>query len=603
MTRTLACAAVLSLCGALAVPAQTISGGAGQTATPTGGRGGQQPGAPPPRDRAAQAQTGTARIRGRVAAADTGAPVRRANVMLNGPIAPRSTTTDGDGRFEFNGLPAGSYNLNANKPGFINQLYGQRRLNAPNVPVAVRDGQTVSQIDFALMRGGVVTGRISDDFGDPLAGAQMQVQRYTYGPNGRQLTGVAAGPSNFITDDLGQFRIYGLAPGDYVVSGRVQTSLAQVPNQDDRGEGYPPTFYPGTANIAESQLVTVSASQETAVHFAMTASRLVRLSGRVMDSQGRPAAGAMLQLSSGTQNSGLTIGAGQVAPDGTFSIARVPPGDHVIRVSSRPQNNEQLAQRLDQLVRAGGVLSVAGEEPEVGTLPVSVSGEDLTGLTLQMRRAAVLSGRFVLEGSSARPNLEQMRVTLQTADQAGAGSVLGGGIIGGSGQQNGQPDANGAFELRGAAGRVLLRVIGNGAWTLKSVMLRGVDITDTPLDVIDDVEGLRLVLTDRVTEASGTVVNAATDAPDGFAVVILPREEIEGIAGARYTRVSKLSRPDRFSVRGLPAGDYVAAAFEWLDPGQEWDPRIREAVRASGERFSLAEDRPSTLSLRLTPVP
>lgn len=593
MTRTLTGAAVVLLCGALAAPAQTISGGAGQTATPTGGLGGQRPGAPPPRDTAVQPQRGTGSIRGRVAAADTGAPVRRANVNLIVQGQSRATTTDGDGRYEFTGLPAGSYNLTANKPGFINQQHGQRRPNAPGAPVSVRDGQTVSQVDFALMRGGVITARVSDDFGDPLAAAQLQVHRYTYGPNGRQLANATA---PVLTDDLGQARLYGLAPGDYVVSARVQTALTQQPNQEDRGEGYPPTYYPGTPNIAEAQVVTVTASQETSAHFAMIASRLARLTGRVVDSQGRPAAGATLQVSSGTPNSGITMGAGQVAPDGTFSIARVPPGDHVIRVQPRPQN----------VVREGLVISQApgaGNDPEVGTLPVSVSGEDVAGLTIQMRRAAVLSGRFVFEGSSPPPTPEQIRVTIQTADQAGTGSVLPSGTVGASGRQNGQPDAQGAFELRGASGRVLLRIIGTSVWQLKSVMLRGVDIIDTPLDLIDDVDGLRLVLTDKLTEASGNVVDAARDAPDGFVVVILPREEIEGVAGSRYTRAARLPRPDRFSVRGLPAGDYVAAALEWLDPGQEWDPRVRAAIRESGERVSLADGQSRTLSLRLTPQP
>lgn len=596
MTRALACAAVLSLCGAIALPAQTISGGAGQTPMPTGGRGGQRPGATPPRDTAAPAQQGTARIRGRVAAADTGAPVRRASVMLSAPGQTRTTTTDGDGRFEFTGLPSGSYNLNANKPGFLGQQHGQRRPNAPGVPVVVRDGQVVSQVDFALLRGGVITGRVSDDFGDPVAGAQLQVQRFTYGPNGRQLSNAAAGPSNFITDDLGQFRLYGLAPGDYVVSARVQNAIAMGSNPDDRGEGFPPTYYPGTPNIADAQMVAVSASQETSVHFTMMASRLARVSGRVVDSQGRPAAGAMLQLSSATPGMGMTFGAGQVAPDGSFSIARVPPGDHVIRVQPRVRN---MAPDRMVVVQPAGL----GSDTEVGTLPVSVSGEDVTGLTIQMRRGAVLSGRVVFDGPSARPALEQIRVMMQAAEQAGTVNVAFPGISGASGRQNGQPDANGAFELRGAAGKVLLRVTGIAGWTLKSVMLRGVDVTDTPLDAIDDIDGIRLVMTDKVTEATGTVVDAATDAPDGFAVIILPREEVEGVAGARYTRAVRLPRPDRFTVRGLPEGDYVAAAFEWLDPGEEWDPRVRAAIRASGERFSLAEGQPRTLSLRLAPAP
>lgn len=600
--RTLAWAAVVVVAGVLAAPAQTISGGTGQATVPQAERGGQRPGAPttPPRDARSQPQAGKGRLRGRVVTADSGAPVRRAQVLLSAQGQSRTTTTDGEGRYEFTGLAAGSYNLNVTRPGFITQQYGQRRANAPGVPVVLANGQTLSQVDFALVRGGVITGRITDDFGDPMAGAQIQVQRYTYGPFGRQLTGAPTAPGNFMTDDLGQFRLYGLAPGDYVVSARVQTNMIQVPGQDDRREGFPPTYYPGTPNIAEAQTVSVSGAQETPVHFTMVASRLARVSGRVLDSQGRPAAGAMLQLSTGNSSGGVTFGAGQVSPDGTFTIANVPPGDHVIRVSPRPQ-----VMGRDGLAPPG---ATAGDEPEAGMAPVTVTGEDLSGLLIQLRRTATLTGRIVFEGAAARPNLEQVRVSVTGADpQLGGLPVAQFLNTAGSSpaRQNGQPAADGAFELRGVTGRVLLRVIsaGAGGWQLQRVMLRGVDVTDSPIDVTDDVDGLRIVMTDRLTDVSGTVADAASAAPDGFAVIVLPREEIEGVAGQRYVRTVRLSRPDRFSVRGLPAGDYVAAAFEWLDNGREWDPRIREAVRASGERFSLGDGQQLTLSLRLTPLP
>jgi hypothetical protein len=110
-------------------------------------------------------------------------------------------------------------------------------------------------------------------------------------------------------------------------------------------------------------------------------------------------------------------------------------------------------------------------------------------------------------------------------------------------------------------------------------------------------------MTDKIAEVSGTVADAASQAPDGYAVVVLPREEIEGVAGQRYTRAMRMPRADRFTLRGLPAGEYVAAAFEWLEPGHEWDPRVRAAVRESGERFSLTDGQQLSLSLRLTPAP
>lgn len=597
MTRLVYAATVVLLSGVI-VAAQGVSGGAGQTSTPQPGARGQRPGAPVVRDPAAEAaRTGTGRIRGRVVAADTAAPVRRAQVNLIGQGRSRSMTTDVDGRYEFGELPAGSYTVMASKAGFITAQNGQRRPNMPGQPVVVADGQVRSQVDVALPRGGVVTGRISDEFGEPLAGAQIQVQRYTYGPNGRQLQFAGSGPGGMTTDDLGQFRIYGLAAGDYVVSARVQQNLVVSPNQDDRSEGYPPTYYPGTSNLAEAQMVTVTAAQETPVQFGLIATRLARLSGRVIDGQGRPAAGAMVQLSSGGPTSGMTMGAGQVQPDGSFTIVRVPPGDHVIRVNPRPQNMGP-----NTFVLSTG--DASGNDPEVGTLPISVAGDDMSGLTIQMRRAARLSGRLVFEGTASRPNLQQMRVSVQAVEQQGI--VTSNQLFignGGSPLQNGQPDADGMFELRGVVGRVLLRVASPSPWQLKAVTLRGEDMTDTLLDVTDDLEGLRIVLTDRMTQVSGTVTGDRAQGEDGVAIIVLPREEREGLAGQRYTRAVRQLRADRYQINGLPAGDYVAAAFAWLEPGSEWDPRVREAIRESGEAFSLTEGQQRSLALRISADP
>jgi len=128
----------------------------------------------------AQAQAGTARLRGRVVAAQTGAPLRRAQVSLGSPASPtptpRTASTDSDGRFEFTQLPPGRYSVIVNKTGYVALQYGQKRPTDPMTMVTLADGERRDDVNFALPRGGVIAVRITDDYGDPLPGAQVQVQ-------------------------------------------------------------------------------------------------------------------------------------------------------------------------------------------------------------------------------------------------------------------------------------------------------------------------------------------------------------------------------------------------------------------------------------------
>src|SRR4051812_13622832 len=187
----------------------------------------QMPGAParpglPPRDPSTPAApaTGTAVMRGRIISA-TGSPLRRAQVNVSSTtpaantLARRSVTTDGEGRWEITDLPAGRYTLSASKAGYVTMSYGQRRPFEPGKQVVIEDSQKLEQLDLTLQRGGVVAGRVTDEFGEPVASIGVQAMRYTYSDDGqRRLTAVSSG----LTDDLGQFRVFGLMPGEYIVS-------------------------------------------------------------------------------------------------------------------------------------------------------------------------------------------------------------------------------------------------------------------------------------------------------------------------------------------------------------------------------------------------
>ena len=129
------------------------------------GRGGNQQQV---RDRA-QTPQGTAAISGRVVAADTGRPVKRARVSASaGGRGQRTALTDDQGRYVIGDLAAGSYTISASKAGFVDGVYGQRRPLQPGTPLALADAQAAANVDVRILRGGVITGHVGDEDGEPL---------------------------------------------------------------------------------------------------------------------------------------------------------------------------------------------------------------------------------------------------------------------------------------------------------------------------------------------------------------------------------------------------------------------------------------------------
>lgn len=523
--------------------------------------------------------TGTATIRGRVVAAQTGAPIRGADVRLSG-VTFRNAEAGEDGRFEITGLPAGRYTLQAVKVGFA--IANSSPINIdPGRSFTVTDGQTVTR-DIMLQRGGVITGRIVDEAGDPVTGLEIRVERYVYGPAGRQLAIGSSGlttPFNLRTNDLGEFRIFGLAAGEYIVSVRAQQFGAALTRgtagSRDRTEGFPPTFYPGTTRQAEAQAVRVRAGEEVSANFAVAAGRMLRVSGRAMNSRGGPAVGLNVYLGVETSNSGGQIDGGPVGPDGSFSMGNVPAGTYTLRV------------------RQAGL---TGPGTEVASMPIALSTEDLSGIEVMTRPGANISGRVEWDGTSPRPT-GNLRVITRSA-------VPTSGLLGGESTityvdpQSGSVREDDTWELGGIVGTVLFN-LGSAPWTMKAVMLNGKEITDIGMDAwsLGGEARVVIVMTDKTTDVSGTARGADSRPLSSYSVVVLPQQPVTGTAASRYTRFLRSDDAGAFTVRGLPPGDYVASAGEAFEPGSEWDPAIQKRVRATGHRFTLAEGQTTTLTL------
>jgi hypothetical protein len=285
---------------------------------------------PPPPARDPSAKTGTAVIRGHVFDVGSGRPLRKAQVRAFAPELRenRLGTTDANGAYEIKNLPAGRYQLAASKGSFVQLQYGQLRPFEPGKPLEVANAQTVEKIDFNLPHGGVITGRIVDEFGEPTSDVQVVAMRYQYMQGRRQLA-PAGRPTS--TNDIGEYRMFALPPGQYYVTATLRNNNPLDVASDDRS-GYAPTYYPNGANIAEAQRVSVGVGQTVGdINFALSPTRLAQLSGSALDSDGKPLVGAFLMLIQATGFAMNTAGAGQTKPDGSFTIANVAPGDYLVR--------------------------------------------------------------------------------------------------------------------------------------------------------------------------------------------------------------------------------------------------------------------------------
>ncbi len=178
------------------------------------------------------------------------------------PESRRLTQTDAEGRYEFTELPVGKFVLVASAPGYVGLQYGQRRPYESGTPIQLRDSETAASIDFALPRGSVITGRVIDEFGQPLVGAQVQARRFRYTETGsRSLFPVTSDA----TDDRGEFRLFSLMPGEYIVDASVRSTaslLSASTNPNSPVEGFQPTYYPGTPNAAEAQPISLGVARK-----------------------------------------------------------------------------------------------------------------------------------------------------------------------------------------------------------------------------------------------------------------------------------------------------------------------------------------------------
>jgi protocatechuate 3,4-dioxygenase beta subunit len=552
-----------------------------------------------------QMKTGTGRILGRALASDSGAPIRRAQVRLTAPeIGVKTALTDADGRFEFRELPAGRFSLIASKSGYVSVQYGQTRPFEQGRPIELADKQVLDKADISMPRGGVITGRLTDEFGDPVPDAMVSAMRQTWLNGRRRLTPTGRTGQ---TNDLGQYRMYGLPPGEYYISATLRNTDIMMFDAAMLGggsnasgstpsSGYAPTYFPGTTTAASAQRVTVAIAQEAQnTDFALAPVRLARISGTVMTSDGKPLEGAMVSATpSGRADVGIGIinaGGARTTKDGNFTLNSVAPGDYNLTVRSVRIMTSDGGDMMTFRATIGG----DGSDGEAANLPLVVSGEDMANVVIVTSKGATASGRLVFEGSGNPPAMAGVRISAASAE-------IDNPLLGGGGA--GQAKEDGSFQLRGLAGRRLLRA-GNlpPGWTLKAVRLNGEDVTDSGVEFKpgQDVSGLEIVATSKQTEISGTVTASNGSSIKDYTVVVFSDDSQHwSLPLSRWVTGTRPDQEGRFRVRNMPPGSYNIIAVDYVEAGSWADPELLERLKAGARRITLSEGGSEKLDLKLT---
>ncbi len=552
-------------------------------------------------------------------------PIAGAVVTITGGASGQllSAITDEAGRFVLTNLTPGRYSVSASKPAYVPMAYGATRPGRPGVTVAVAAGPPVN-IQIALPRGGVITGTIRDQSGDPAADMQVLIARAE-----RLSTSGQMYIENIVsTDDRGVYRVYGLTPDDYIVSalpgrfmGRARSCTRRAATRSMRSfagsncdshraqsaarhrrrprirRAFPSrlrsrsrlraTYYPGTPVAGDAARIRVAMGEERrGVDIRLVPIRTVKVSGMIQAGE-IPPQQVRPQLIPAAVSQGIFITSNLTGPaaDGSFTFLNVAPGRYVLFARTGPGA---------LLFGPGG----ADLPPMFATTEITVGDTDVTGVVLSLRPTPSLAGRVVFDGASTRPpeNMELVRLNLAPV-QSRSGSQAPN--VGGS-ATNARSD--GTFRMPGVMPGTYSLMSTLSGWWLRSVVVNGRDILDLPLEVdgstADTIEAT-VTFTDRRSELHGTLTTASGQPASEFTVVVYPVNREFWRPGARRIRSVRPASDGAFSVMDLPAGDYLVAAVTDAEPDEWQQPSFLEQLVSASVKVSIAEGQRTRQDLQI----
>jgi hypothetical protein len=505
-----------------------------------------------------------------------GAPLKGATVWLGGDENSEhtiATTTAADGRFELRNVPAGHYTLTVHRNGYVDARYGQKKPNDSGSNLTLSSGQKLVDLVFKLGRTGVITGRVFDDEGEPMQGIRVHALREAYINGKMKLQEADERESN----DLGEFRLFGLSPGRYLIAAEPDTWNQLVgdrkfsgANKNEAEKAYAKIFYPGVTDSGKASVITVKEGDEIAsIDMLMRQVAVYLIRGKVVNLLPKQSGKRWFQVDVVRINQGAewesvrsTLASNT---DGSFELPDIPSGNYSIRVLWHSGDGKMRVTRQD----------------------VSVANTDVEGVTLTVSEGVNIPGRVTWDGA---PRIERQGLTIaasSTENQPFPGTVA-------------EVDDSNQFILKGVSEEEFQL----NAWGIskdcyiKEVRYKDNVLPDTTVRIgKSSVGSLEIVLSSRGAHVQGTVLNE-----DNLPAVGAWAEAIPDKKTRRSSYSANTDQYGHFELRGLPPGKYKLFGWARLHTGAWEDSEFLKEYEPKATAMEVHEGDAKTVELKLIAV-
>ncbi len=508
---------------------------------------------------ATQKSAETCTVEGRVAGAIKGEPVRKAILLLSQTGVPQgqrySTTTGSGGSFAMQDIEPGKYRLMVMKGGYAPMQYGSRSPGRAGITLSLDPGQHIRDLVIRLTPQAVISGRVLDEDGDPVPQVSLQLFQYSYSHGKRQHQ-----PSDFsMTNDLGEYRIFDLAPGRYFLSATAQIEM----DQSARGQSYAATYYPGTTDATGAAPLDLRPGMQLrGIDIPLMKTRTARIRGRtVLPAKGEQNQQANVMLVPRDESRGFSQASPMLDAQGMFEFRGVAPGAYFL-----------MAQWMQ------------GEKVFSAQQAIDVRESDIENIVLELSPATDLKGNVRVEGRPLE-TLAELQVMLEPAASANMGWL------------SGRVHNDGSFTVNHVApSQYQLSVQGTPeGYYVKSARLGDKDVLDSGIDAARGVTGTLEVVLSSGGQVEGVVLNAEDQPATGAAVVLVPEQRSQW----RLYKENTTDQYGRYHIKGIAPGNYKLFAWEDVENGAYEDPEFLKGFEALGESIAIREGGHESKQLKL----